>query len=188
MTERIDSIRWVLVDLIYDFCGAAEIYRDYSSRESFNPYDDMEYLSAIRVCQTSAIIGLSRLWELLNGFGKEVNDTPEPMRSKLIQLRTEIEKRKIYQFRSKYIGHVFDDDTKSPIKIQDGYPRLMNIVGSDWESFYNWIFPGPDRITQIVLLGWLQSIEIIVIQFWVTLMKGHNQTFNYAPVGCRTAY
>ena len=143
MTERIDSIRWVLVDLIYDFCGAAEIYRDYASKPSFDPHEDMESLGAIRVCQTSAIIGLSRLWELLNGFGKEVNETPEPLRSKLIGLKREIEERKVYQFRSKYVGHVFDDDTKLPIKLQDGYPRLIKIIGGDWEKFYNWIFPGP---------------------------------------------
>ena len=143
MTDRIDSIRWVLVGLIYDFCGAAEIYRDYALRPSFDPHEDMESLGAIRVCQTSAIIGLSRLWELLNGFGKEVNETPESLRTKLIDLKREIEERKVYQFRSKYVGHVFDDDTKAPIKVQDGYPRLIKIIGNDWESFYKWIFPDP---------------------------------------------
>ena len=110
MNENITSIRWVLVDLIYDFCGSAQVYRDYSSKPTFNPLDDMESLSVIRICQTSSIIAFSKLWELLNGFGKEVNEAPEPLRSKLINLKKEIELKKIYQFRSKYIGHVFDKE------------------------------------------------------------------------------
>lgn len=103
----------------------------------------MKSLAVIRLCQTSAIIGLSRLWELLNGYGKEINNMPEPLRSKIIGVKKVIEDKKVYQFRCKYIGHVFDDDTKAPINISDGYPRLEKIVGESWEDFYNWIFPGP---------------------------------------------
>jgi hypothetical protein len=132
MTERINSIKWVLVDLIYELCGAARIYRDY--KEVSNNLSEDEVLSIVRVCQTSSIISLSRLWELLKEFGKEVNETPEPLRTKLLALKKEIEDRKIYQFRSKYIGHIIDED-KSPkdtIKVTDIEPRLAKIIQGDW--------------------------------------------------------
>jgi hypothetical protein len=144
VSKRIEEIRWVLVDLIYDFCGSAEIYREYSRKKDFDPHNDMRSLAIVRVCQTSAIIGLSKYWELTNGYGKEINLMPESLRSKIIALKVEIENKKIYQFRSKYIGHVFDDDTRAPINLSDGDPRLEKIVGTGWDQFYEWVFPGPE--------------------------------------------
>lgn len=45
MPERNESIRWILVDLIYDFCGEVQVYRGYSSRATFDPKEDVESLS-----------------------------------------------------------------------------------------------------------------------------------------------
>lgn len=159
MTERIEAIGWVLVDLIYDLCGSAMLYRENIGNAEFDPSIDHRALSIRRVCQTSSMIGLSRLWELLDGFGKEVHEAPEPLRSKLLELKQTIEKKKIYQFRSKYIGHVFDKSSKLPIKISDARPLLEHIVGTSWVDFYDWIYPGSHRDYSSSVVGTIEEFK-----------------------------
>ncbi|WP_439502928.1 hypothetical protein [Methylophaga sp.] len=141
---RIEHLKWVLVDLIVDLATTSKLFREIKSREGFDPFSNQYHLGLCRLCNSSAIIALSRLWEALDGYNKEIKDFPAELFQRARSIKQEIEKKKVYQFRSKYTAHLFDKDTKEPLNLEEGYRRLTEIVGNDMvelEEFYEWLCP-----------------------------------------------
>lgn len=145
MNKRLTHLKWILVDQIVDLTTATCAIRDHiaimNSESAPSPQWSICYF---RMCSTSLIISLSKLWEALNHYGKEINNFPTELRASCISLKQEIEKRKIYQFRSKYAAHIIDDETKEPLSLTEGDKRYKEIVGeevSDLLKFCEWICP-----------------------------------------------
>lgn len=143
MSDKLIHLKWVLVDQIADLTIATAAIRNHTSCSEFDPMS--QYTTTyFRMCSTSLIITLSKLFEALRHYGKEINSFPEPIRSNLISLRCDIENKKIFKFRSKYAAHVIDDDTKTPISLAEGERRYKDIVGEtigDLLDFCDWICP-----------------------------------------------
>lgn len=140
---RLNYIKWALADLIVDLTINAEVFREYVGRSDFDISSDRGHALVRMVC-SSLVVNLSKLSEVLKHFGGEVNELSEPLRSQCVDLRREIEKRKIYQFRSKYVAHLIDKTTKQPLSISEGDRRVDEIIGSsigDLNDFCEWVCP-----------------------------------------------
>jgi hypothetical protein len=156
--EKINQFSWVLTDLILDFGTVSMFYSECYDSSDFNPFKNKYHLGKIRMFHMSTIVALSKLGEALSGYADELKICcSDELVKKTWQHKTIIEKKKIYEFRSKYAAHVFDKDTKKPLDLKAGYDRLINIVGStpkDVQSFYNRINsvkePNDDLLNHLV--------------------------------------
>lgn len=143
MRERLEHFKWVLVDQVSDLTIATIAIRNHIASDKFDPHSQ-HTLSYFRMCTSSLIISLSKLSEVIKHYGKEINGFPRETRVALIKLKQEIEKKKIYQFRSKYAAHVIDKATNMPLSLAEGERRYKEIVGKDTSeivSFCDWICP-----------------------------------------------
>ena len=143
MSEKLNHLKWVLVDQIVDLTIATTAIREHLEGKDFDP-TSQKTISYFRMCTTSLIVSLSKLWEALNHYGKEINSFPEDVKSSCRRLKAEIECRKIYQFRSKYAAHIIDDETKKPLSLKEGEKRYSAIVGStigEMVAFCDWVAP-----------------------------------------------
>ena len=148
MNERLNFLKWALCDLIVDLTINTEVLRDAVSRQDFSPEKPRDH-ALIRMVCSSLTVNLSKLWEALNHFGKEVNALDEPLRGKCIEVKKEIENRKIYKFRSKYAAHLIDNDTNLPLSLVEGEKRITAIFGStigELNSFCEWVCPSPGKV------------------------------------------
>jgi hypothetical protein len=145
MNKRLIHLKWVLVDQIVDLTTATCAIRDHVAIMNTAAAPSSNWsVCYFRMCSTSLLIALAKLWEALNHYGKEINDFPDEIRSACIALKKEIENRKIYQFRSKYAAHIIDKDTHEPISLAEGDKRYKEIVGEDVRdllNFCDWIYP-----------------------------------------------
>lgn len=142
MTARINQLKWLLVDAIYDLVTPATVYREYQSNSGFDPAAP-KYLGVCRMCNSHAIIALAKLDEAINHFGKEIKDFPEVLRADVYKIKKQIEAKGVYKFRSRYVAHAFNGEgnSKAPLHISEGYQMLTNITGPRLDEFYCWICP-----------------------------------------------
>ncbi|MCE0974750.1 hypothetical protein [Pseudomonas putida] len=143
MNEKLNHLKWILTDQIMDLTIATTAIREHITASNFDPASQ-KTISYFRMCSTSLIVSLSKLWEALKHYGKEINSFPEPLKLSCRALKSEIERRKIYQFRSKYAAHIIDDKTKQPLSFKEGEKRYSAIVGTtigDLIGFCDWIIP-----------------------------------------------
>ncbi|MFT7008726.1 MAG: hypothetical protein ACJAXJ_003268 [Colwellia sp.] len=146
---RFDEIKWLLVDQIYDLPIAREVFLDYRESLDFD-VQSKKHAAIIRMCTSYTILNLAKLWEILDEYGNEVNSLPEPLRKNCINLKKKLVELKVFQFRSKYIAHVFDHDIKpkKPLALESAQKRLNDIVGenmSELADFFNWVCPSKNK-------------------------------------------
>ena len=145
MDERIRYLKWLLVDQIVDLTTATTAIRDHVSLMQEDGAPTAKWsVCYFRMCTTSLIVTLSKLWETLDHFGADIRQFPEDVKDACASVRAEIERRKIYQFRSKYAAHIIDKDTKKPLSLAEGDRRYREIVGedvSDLIALCDWINP-----------------------------------------------
>lgn len=142
MNTRIEQFKWVLVDAIFDLVTPATVFREYKNSEKIGT-DNQKFLGIARMCNSHTIIALAKLDEAINHFGKEIKSFPEPLKLEIKKIKIAIEKKGVYQFRSQYVAHTFNNEggNKAPLKIEDGYKLLTAITGDNLDIFYQWIYP-----------------------------------------------
>lgn len=145
MNERIRHLKWLLVDQIVDLTTATVAIRDHIEvMQGENPPSTKWSVCYFRMCTTFLIVSLSKLWEALDHYGADIRQFPTEERDACAAVRAEIERRKIYQFRSKYAAHIIDNTTKKPLSLAEGDKRYREIVGddvSDLIALCDWINP-----------------------------------------------
>lgn len=159
MNDRIRHLKWVLVDQISDLTtGTSAIREHIETMNRENPPSEQWSICYFRMCTTFLIVSLSKLWEVMNHYGKEISEFPVDVRTDCISLKKEIERRKIYQFRSKYAAHIIDKDTNMPLSLSEGVKRYNEIVGEDVAAlvaFCDWIcpetYPGPSASVMLTV-------------------------------------
>lgn len=145
MDGRIRHLKWLLVDQIVDLTTATTAIRDHISMMQKDDAPSVKWSVAyFRMCSTSLIISLSKLWETLDHYHADIRKFPADITEACASVRREIERRKIYQFRSKYAAHIIDRDTKKPLSLTEGEKRYREIVGDDVRDLIalcDWINP-----------------------------------------------
>ena len=153
--ERINELKWALTDQVMDLTTATEVFRDYLKSSSFDP-ERSKGEGVIRMCAGYAILNLAKLWETLIHYGKEINDLPESLKAECHALKKDLEDKKVYQFRSKYLAHPKDKDIGKPAKATDLQHRLESITGKtigDFIDFCHWICPASEEPKEGSVVG-----------------------------------
>jgi len=140
------ELKYLLVDQILDLKTATEVFRDYLAHDNFDAQSHF-FWGVSRMCINSIVLNLSKLWEIINAYGKEIQGSPEHTRKKCFQLRKELEDKKIYEFRSKYVAHISSQEKgqkRALLKTQEAETYLRNIIGKtvgDFMKFCDWVAP-----------------------------------------------
>ena len=143
MNVKINHLKWILVDQIVDLTTATTAIKEHIAEQGFNPANEKS-IYYFRMCMTSLIVSLSKLWEALDHYNQEINTFPEEVKLNCRALKVEIERRKIYKFRSKYAVHIIDKETKKPLSLKEGEQRYFAIAGrslGELIDFCEWIAP-----------------------------------------------
>jgi hypothetical protein len=111
------------------------------------PASEMIQIGIRRMCLWYVILTLSKWVEYYDNYKSFI---PSEVQSQAKNLRNEIERRGIRDFRNNTVGHVWDDITKMPITMKETEARIQQILGSDdIDGFMRWVnhptdnqFPG----------------------------------------------
>lgn len=143
MNEKLNHLKWILLDQVVDLTTATTAIKEHMVEQGFNPVS-AKSICYFRMCMTSLIVSLSKLWEALDHYNQEINNFPEELKLNCRALKAEIERRKIYQFRSKYAAHIIDNKTKKPLSLKEGEQRYFAIAGKslgELIDFCEWVAP-----------------------------------------------
>jgi hypothetical protein len=139
------ELGWLLNELIVDLKTPVDVM--FLLKGGLN---NNEIMSLSRLCISSIIINLCRLNEILSHYGKEITAFPNDLKTELRQIQKEVESKKMYTYRSKYIAHAFSEEkgeSKRPLPFADAVKALMviidrglNPVSENAFAFCEWVY------------------------------------------------
>jgi hypothetical protein len=145
MNERIQHLKWQLVDQINDLATGTEAIREHVEKmESDSPPNPKWSVAYFRMCSTFLIITLAKLLETLKHYSNDIRTISFDLGKACDRVRKEIDQREIRQFRNKYAAHALDQATGKPLNLAEGEKRYKVIVGEtvgDIIAFCDWISP-----------------------------------------------
>jgi len=104
-----------------------------------------------RMALSHIFITLSK-WLEFHGRYKTV--IPEDMKDQCLVLKKEIEARGVREFRNKVAGHIYDDEKKRPLTLNETENHVAKILKGNRNSFLAWVnkvnAPYPTSVVSIV--------------------------------------
>lgn len=146
MRNEIEEMKWLLVDQIYDLCAPINIMRGYINSKGFDPTTHQS-LSVFRLCNHGLIISLYKLHEIYKNYGNTIKTMPTEIKVSFKAINKLITDKKIPQFRSKYVAHIFEEtkgEVSKPLSVEKGKELLSKIMGKNIEEmllFYELVYP-----------------------------------------------
>ncbi len=89
-----------------------------------------------RMCLSHLVITLSKWVELYDRYGAIF---PDDVHEACRNLRKELDRRGIRNFRNTVVGHIWDKKLQRPLTVSEIESRLASIIGDGLESFRAWI-------------------------------------------------
>jgi hypothetical protein len=90
-----------------------------------------------RMCLWHVILTLAKWVEYYDRYKSILPLDVQPYAK---NLRNSIERRRIKDFRNNTVGHIWDDETKMPITLQETEARIQQILGpEDIDGFMRWV-------------------------------------------------
>lgn len=125
---RLIDMAWLLNDLTSDLKTPVDLILQ------LRPAMDeskQNYMSISRLCITSLIVNLCKLKEIIDHYGAEIRSFPQDIRNALYSIKSEVEKKDMYAFRSKYVAHAFSKEKggqQRPLTFDENVKALMKII------------------------------------------------------------
>jgi hypothetical protein len=124
-------------DLHLDLITGTQAYNIFQRLVSANPPRETVQIGIRRLCLSSVILSLCKWVEYYDLYKSII---PSDIQQHAKQLRNEIDRKGIPDFRNKIVGHILDDDTKRPITMEDVEKKLLSILGpNDINGFMRWV-------------------------------------------------
>ena len=102
-----------------------------------------------RMCLSHLVVTLSKWGEVYDRYGAIF---PSDVRDACRNLRKEIDRRGIRNFRNTVVGHIWDKKLRRPLTVPEIENRLASIIGNSLESFRAWINnPTANRFPETVV-------------------------------------
>jgi hypothetical protein len=89
-----------------------------------------------RMCLSHLVVTLSKWAELYDKYKALI---PSQTRAACLELRKEVEKRGIRDFRNTVVGHIWDSKVRRPLTRAEVDTRLALVLGDSQQSFLTWI-------------------------------------------------
>ena len=137
---------WLLNDLVVDLKTPTDIIK--LARDS--SLTQIQVMSIIRMTMCALLVNLSKLLEVLNFYGKDIRSLSPTVSGDLNSIKRELEKKGIYEYRSKYIAHAFMKEQGAPprpLSLKEASNALMKIIDEGLNpvtenafSFCSWVY------------------------------------------------
>lgn len=145
--QRLEHLAWLLNDLVYDLVTPPKVLRDYLSQPECDPRSGA-FLGIIRMCKSSAILAMTKLYDITNSYGKEIKDFPEDILGQVRTYKAYVQAKNLVRFRSKFVAHNFDAFADS--SYAEGNTIANGIFGETLRehlNFFEWVSPAdPEEI------------------------------------------
>lgn len=125
---RLIDMAWLLNDLTSDLKTPVDLI--FQLRPAMDE-NKQNYMSISRLCITSLIVNLCKLKEIIDHYGAEIRSFPEALRKSLYSIKSEVEKKDMYAFRSKYVAHAFSKEKggqQKPLTFDENVQSLIKII------------------------------------------------------------
>lgn len=167
---RLIDMAWLLNDLTSDLKTPVDLI--FQLRPAMDD-NQKNFMSMSRLCLTSIIVNLCRLKEIIDHYGAEIRSFPEGLRNSLYSIKSEVEKKDMYAFRSKYVAHAFSKEKggqQKPLTFDQNVRALMaiidfglNPVTENVFKFCKWIHVKDDLQSVVyIVYGAVKHIETVV--------------------------
>ena len=126
--SRLIDMAWLLNDLTCDLKTPVDLIFQFKLSMNDNKQD---YMSISRLCLTSLIVNLCKLNEIIDHYGLEIRSFPEELRKSVYGVKTEIENKNMYAFRSEYVAHAFSKEKNcrmKPLTFDENVKALMKVI------------------------------------------------------------
>jgi hypothetical protein len=137
-TERIHAIE--ATRLLNEFVGDLVVSSramEWLELPALQPKVSHEFkVTMNRMCVWHLIATLSKWQEVYDCYHEVF---PGDVRKASRDLRKELEKRGVRDFRNTVVGHILDKKTKKPLSRTDIDQRLNKISSGDYEGFLRWV-------------------------------------------------
>ncbi|EJY0885057.1 hypothetical protein V5H21_17220 [Vibrio cholerae] len=140
MASRFEELQWLLIDIVTDLLAPSQVFVEEVASELYMPIN--------RMCLSQIVISLCRFDEVYCHYGLEFKQLPDHLLVKIRNIKKEIENRKMYSFRSTYIGHAFKKGSsqKTPLTSAEIQSGLNQVIDNDQVAFFDWIFPLDENV------------------------------------------
>ena len=133
--RALDAARLVdrlLVDVVVG-TRSLEIFERLNSRTTIHP---VVFHGMRRMSHFQTLLGLSKFMEFYKAYHNLIAPECRTPCKNIIKI---IESKRIYDFRSKYVAHVIDDDTGCPLDLNKLEKYIEGIFGEDETNFIRWV-------------------------------------------------
>lgn len=133
----------VLNDFIGDFITGTMLLKEYHAAHNSGSVTAGQLVGVNKMCLSHLILGLTKWAE----FYKKFHDLiPSELKEPAKEIILTIENRKIIEFRNKFIGHIWDNETNRPLVHSEIMERLDKITNYDIQGFLGWLNnPDPNQ-------------------------------------------
>lgn len=161
--QRLEHLAWLLNDLVYDLVTPPKVLRDYLSQPDCDPRSGA-FLGIIRMCKSSAILAMTKLYDITNAYGREIKEFPDDILDQVRTYKSYVQTKKLVRFRSKFVAHNFDAFVDS--SYAEGNTIANDIFGEtlgEHLNFFEWVSPADPEDTFVKYH----------ISYLVTRMRNH---------------
>lgn len=123
-------------ELMQDLIAGTQAYWIFQRQLQARPAREPVPTAIRRLCLMHLVIALSKWTELYKRYRAVISSKVGKDAKELVKV---IEKRGIVAFRNKVAGHVWDDQTKRALTVQEIEERLSMVLGGDVDDFLKWI-------------------------------------------------
>jgi hypothetical protein len=133
--EVLDAVRLLdrlLIDVVVG-TRSLDIFERLNSKTAIRP---VVFHGMRRLSHSHTLLGLSKFIEFDKAYH---NLIPLPCQTPCKDMMKIIESKRIYDFRSKYVAHVIDEDTGRPLNLNQVEEYIEAIFGQDETNFIKWV-------------------------------------------------
>jgi hypothetical protein len=150
LNSRLIGMGWLLNDLVMDLRTPSDVML---KLKGLHNTTDSE-MSVARMCISSMVVGLCKFDEIVQYYGREINNFPAPLKQKIYSIKQDIESKKMYAYRSQYLAHAFskENNQTKPLDFSDAVNHLKQIIGEHLQppmengyAFCKWVFDKDDK-------------------------------------------
>lgn len=147
---RLKDMGWLLNDLVLDLSAPSDVMQKFKELHNTQTSE----MAVARMCISSMVIGLCKFDEISQYYGKEIRDFPDELKNGIYSIKQEVEKRRMYSYRSKYLAHSFSKDDKmtKPLEFSAAVDSLKKIIGDELKpaiengyAFCKWVYDENDE-------------------------------------------
>jgi len=126
----------VLNDFLGDFVTGVMVFREYSAQHKSGRLPLELMVGVQRMCLSSIVLAFAKFEEFWKHYKVVV---PVEHHQACKTVLKEIRVRKITDFRNQVVGHVWNTETKRPLRHSEVMEALAHVTSPDFGTFLNWV-------------------------------------------------